>query len=372
MGYCVYHVQKGSGSGGGLGSHIDREEGKERVYKNADPERTKYNANLAVTKYCEMPISKAIEERIKDGYTGKTIRKDAVKYIMHMLTGSHDDMKAIFSDKEKRTQWVQQNYNFICDRYGKDNIVRFTLHVDEKTPHIHCVTVPLMSDGRLSAKLMIGDRDELKKTQDMYADYMSDFTLERGVRGSKARHTDVKEFYSRINEAKEIEISKTHVSKFELSDPPKLIGVADWKEKESKRINEFIDEAVIKQMDIGAELIKLSGFKTANEKIREKEFRRLKNEINELKANLKAISVDFDKFKKQSQKTISDMTNDARNTTELLKSQKGITDKYKNGNQKLIDLLIDVAKGDKFKKDVESFLISNKIYNPQINRGLSL
>lgn len=371
MGYCVYHLQKGSGSGSGIGSHIDRARGKEHVYKNADPERTKHNADLIKTKYSTMPLSAAIKERIKEGYNGDTaIRKDAVKYINHVLTGSHDAMIEIFKDRDKRNKWIRANFNFICDKFGEQNIVRFTIHVDEKTPHIHCITVPLTTDGRLSAREMVGNNKKLQEFQDIYAGYMEDFDLERGIRGSKAKHTDIKEFYARINEAKEVEISKVHIPKFEVSDPPKLIGIADWKEKEARKINEFIDEAVTKQMDIGAELIKISAHKTASEKIKEQEYRRLKNEINALKTNLKAISVDFDKFKEKAQEIISNLNKEKTKTEDLLKSQRGVTNNVRESNKLLEDTLIKIVKGDMPKKELEVFLDKHNIY--KTHRGLGL
>ena len=61
-------------------------------------------------------------------------------------------MKEIFADKEKSKEWIKENYKFLAKEFGKENIVRFTLHLDEKTPHLHAVTIPLTNDGRLSAK----------------------------------------------------------------------------------------------------------------------------------------------------------------------------------------------------------------------------
>ena len=41
---------------------------------------------------------------------------------------------------------------------GEENITRFAVHLDEKTPHIHCVFVPITEDGRLSAGDWVGNR----------------------------------------------------------------------------------------------------------------------------------------------------------------------------------------------------------------------
>lgn len=197
MALAAYHCQKGTASGGGgLGNHIDREEGKEHTYKSADPNKTHLNRNFEVTDYCKMPLEKAVSKRIEDAYTGKrAVRKDAVKHINHMLTGSHDQMKKIFSNKDTAQAWTQANLDFIAENFGAANIVRFTLHLDEKTPHIHCVTVPITEKGGLSAKEVMGNRVKLQQIQTKYAEKMKPFGLERGRSNPNIKHQDTKEFY---------------------------------------------------------------------------------------------------------------------------------------------------------------------------------
>lgn len=194
MGYAVYHLQKGQAQASSLGFHIDRTEGKEACYKHADPSKKEKNVSLC-HKYDLMNLQDAVNNAIANNYKGKKeIRKDAVKYISHILTGSHTDMIEIFSNVEKRNKWVQENYNFIAENFGKDNIVRFTIHLDEKTPHIHCVTVPITNDGRLSAKELVGNNKNLELLQDKYALAMQPFGMIRGVKSTR-KHVDTKEFH---------------------------------------------------------------------------------------------------------------------------------------------------------------------------------
>lgn len=189
MGYAVYNTQKGKGSGGGLGNHIDRTKGMEHTFSTADPSRLKHNKNFSLqNNYHLMSIPEAIDHRIKNGYTStRKIRTDAVKYMAHVLTGTHDDVMKIFKEG-KANEWVQANYKFMCQEFGKENIVRFTLHLDEKTPHIHCVTVPITEDGKLSCKSYMNGTINMKKRQDRYAEMMKPFGLERGIE-SKKTHT---------------------------------------------------------------------------------------------------------------------------------------------------------------------------------------
>ena len=98
--YATYHAEKGSVSSGGIGKHIDRAEGAEHTYRHADQ-----GANTFEWKYpgewaLQKPLHVGISDRIAEGYSAKNkagelkaIRKDAVKYTTHILTGSHEQMK---------------------------------------------------------------------------------------------------------------------------------------------------------------------------------------------------------------------------------------------------------------------------------------
>lgn len=202
MGYAVFHATKGSGGGGKLGAHIDRDQSQAQTFKSADPERTHLNVDLLKNEFSKMKLQEAISKKIEQGYKGKkAIRKDAVKFLPMVMTGSHKEMKEIFADKIKADEWVRANYHFACKEFGAENIVRATLHLDEKTPHLHIVAVPLTKDGRLSAKEVFGDIKALSARQDRYAEAMRSFGLERGVKGSKSVHTSEGWYIAKQKEA---------------------------------------------------------------------------------------------------------------------------------------------------------------------------
>ena len=108
MGYAVYHTEKGKISSGGIGKHIDREQGAEHTYRHSDPAKRNLNQSFIITEHCRKPLHQAISDRISEGYSAKNkagelkqIRKDAVKYSTHILTGSHEDMKRIEANPEE-------------------------------------------------------------------------------------------------------------------------------------------------------------------------------------------------------------------------------------------------------------------------------
>lgn len=211
MGYAVYHTEKGKISSGGIGNHIDRKEGAEHTYRHSDPEKRNLNQSFIITEHCRKPLHQAIADRISEGYSAKNkagelkqIRKDAVKYSTHILTGTHEDMKRIEANPEELKKWIQANLKFVSEEFGKENIVRFVLHRDEKTPHLHVVTVNLTKDGRLSAKEILGNPKAMQARQDRYASQMMQFGLERGIRNTGIKHENATEYYARMNQAKEV------------------------------------------------------------------------------------------------------------------------------------------------------------------------
>jgi len=251
MSYAVYHLEKGSVSSGGIGNHIDRKIGAEHTYRHADPNLKDLNKSFDLNSYCSMPLHQAIEERIKEGYKSpKSIRKDAVKYTTHILTGSHEKMKEIEKNPKQFESWVIENKKFLEQEFGKDNIVRFVLHRDEKTPHLHAVTVNLTSDGRLSAKEIIGNRKEMQNRQDRYAQAMQSFGLERGIKNTGIKHEDAKTYYSRIKQSNDVS------GKSEIKVEKNLLG--SYKEESVQNLQNVLksQKTALKSKELEIEKLK--------------------------------------------------------------------------------------------------------------------
>jgi len=203
-----------------IGSHIDRkhaphhastaktdfnEELLETLGRSIDGERSPLNEERSAQKPL-LPLREAIEKRIEEGYTQKrALRKDAVKALGVILSGSHERMKQIEAAPRLFEQWKQANFAFAAELFGKENIVRFTLHRDEKTPHFHCVVVPITPEGHLSARHFVNGSHTLKAYQDRYAQAMAPFGLERGLSTSItwAQHQATSQYYKQINQAHE-------------------------------------------------------------------------------------------------------------------------------------------------------------------------
>jgi hypothetical protein len=110
------------------------------------------------------------------------------------------------------------NRQFVHERFGLQNTVRFSLHMDEHTPHLHMVVVPMTKDGRLSAKEVLGGPKEMKQLQSDYAEAMKPFGLSRGLENSPAKHTDIREFYAMVNQPENLLPNVPEKSMFESSE----------------------------------------------------------------------------------------------------------------------------------------------------------
>ncbi|MBC6435977.1 DUF3991 domain-containing protein [Nostoc sp. HG1] len=85
-------------------------------------------------------------------------------------------------------------------------LVRAELHLDEATPHIHAYFVPLDERGQLRCNHFFDGREKICSFQDSYYDTMRLIGLERGIKGSRAQHQDIKDFYRIVESGRDLEV----------------------------------------------------------------------------------------------------------------------------------------------------------------------
>lgn len=207
------------------------------------------------------------EARIQDAGV-KRVRSDSVRAMEVILTGSPEafvrDAQGRAADYSK-SKWAQDNLHFLQERYGAKNVVSFTLHQDEKTPHIHAVVVPITADNRLSADKLFNPQS-LRQLQTDYAAAMEPHGMARGVEHSQAQHQPMRRLYGQeaqvARQVAELSQAPPAPAPFELKDPP-LIGRDEWKRQEEARINAEIERRVGQERERAAELGKLAQANTA-------------------------------------------------------------------------------------------------------------
>ena len=102
--------------------------------------------------------------------------------------------------KQKNVEWMKDTFNIAGD--GKDNVISMVYHGDEAgNVHCHALVIPVDERGHLNARRFINGSRAMSEHQTTYAKYMQSFGLKRGLKGSQARHKDIKRFYAELNQA---------------------------------------------------------------------------------------------------------------------------------------------------------------------------
>lgn len=191
--YAILRVQKCKGAEiGAMQYHNDREPGK---HTNPDIDQSRTRLNREMCQHAD--YEGEVQARIDAGYSGtRKVRKDAVRLVEGIVTASPEFFERA-SDDEMRS-FFDDAYRFCCDEFGESNMVHFTVHMDEETPHAHFGFVPLR-DGRLSWKEFFPSKMALGKMQDrFYGRVGALYGLSRGEKrkdGEPAkRHKSVAEY----------------------------------------------------------------------------------------------------------------------------------------------------------------------------------
>jgi len=265
MGFAVLHIQKPKGNDSGTTAHIERTVNP----ANADLERKHLNKNLI-----EYPIgvetrTQAIQHRIENAGIKRKISHNQVRALQIMLSGTPEDMRRIQAEG-RLDEWCRDNIKWLQDTFGKENVVSAVLHMDEKTPHIHATIVPIVTGERRkerekkkqetkpeqgkptqkkyrkkpadAVRLCADDvmtRENLKYFQDSYAEAMQKYGLQRGIKGSDARHISTPQYYRDLfakNEDLKEEIEVLQERKEEVYD-----SVRDLYDRKDEAREKFLD-----------------------------------------------------------------------------------------------------------------------------------
>lgn len=147
------------GAIGHMCKHFERgldQDGKLVNYGNQDidPSKSHLNYNLAPERASQ---SDFIKQRCSEVYCHN--RKDVNVLCSWVVTAPKD------LDPAEHEQFFKSSYQFLEDRYGKDNVVSAWVHMDESgQPHMHYAWVPVAYDVKkerltVSAKMVIAKKE---------------------------------------------------------------------------------------------------------------------------------------------------------------------------------------------------------------------
>lgn len=204
---------------------------------NADPERLAENEHLTAQSVADG--MKRYRERLPE-----KVRKNAVHALDYLVTTSPD------ASSEAKEKALQVAFEWLSEKHGKQNIIMASKHRDETTPHAHFLVMPIDEKGKLNARSFIGGtRHRMSELQDEFFSQIekNEIDLKRGLKGSKAKHTKIKDFYKALEQGRKLDAPKISAKNLEQ----KRTGML---EKESlddvaKRVNELLSKSFSQKND---------------------------------------------------------------------------------------------------------------------------
>lgn len=226
--------------------HNDRRS-KGHSNKDIDPTRTHLNFWC---KKNELTYIKEFDKMKKEYDLKGTIRSNSNIMCEMMITSDNAFFNKIGLEETKR--YFKESYKFVCNykNLGEKYIVSAAVHLDETTPHMHLVYIPVIhtkdKEGKDIDKICCRDfwkgRDSYRQLQNAFHKYITSkgFDLERGlpVEETGARHEkieDLKKLTNFDNTKKVLDNLK-----LELPETPNINDIKLIKLNREKVENEII------------------------------------------------------------------------------------------------------------------------------------
>ena len=271
----------------GIYRHIER---KNTYYsnKNINKKNGIKNYSLKAPKTTYEKLFNTIRKQYDLKGQIKKVSNVACEYI---ITSDKEYFDKIGVDKTKK--FFQTAYSFVCNykELGEQYILSAKVHMDEKTPHMHIVFIPVIhtkdKKGNAIDKIACSSfwkgKDSYKYLQDNFHKYMqkAGFDLERG-KNKGNEHLSIEQLKSLSNYEKiKEEIEKTPVKE---TNSTSLVLIVTENKKLVKHCNK-LREYVISSANV---------FDKCTEY--EKEINKLKKENSKLKDKIKNLLAKFNEF----------------------------------------------------------------------------
>ncbi len=295
--------------------HNDRRS-KGHSNKDIDPTRTHLNFWC---KKNELTYIKEFDRMRKEYDLKGNIRSNSIIMCEMMITSDNEFFDKIGLEETKR--YFRESYKFVCNykNLGERNIVSAAVHLDETTPHMHLVYIPVVrtkdKEGNAIEKICARDfwrgRNSYRELQNDFHAYVTSkgFDLERGlpVEETGAKHQRIEDLKKitnfentkkvlknitlelpevpNINDIKLLQLNKAKVGKEIIKPKDDLIN-------ELYQDNKALHSELLKQVKLVNEAEK---YQKERDKILANN-EELNNKVNDLEKEYKrkSNSLDFD------------------------------------------------------------------------------
>lgn len=232
------------GAVGHLFAHFERQKDEEGNYikfknQNIDTEKSDQNYNLHQSDKSQLDL---YHDRLSEIKVNK--RKDLNTMCSWVVTVPEE----LKNDPEKQKEFFKNSYDFLNNRYGKENCISAFVHMDEVTPHMHYSFIPVTFDAKKNIE-KVSARDVVNLTD------------------LKSFHTDLQNY---MQQQMQMQLSI-------ITEETKELGNKSVKELQAETSRQLAEQRAI-----------ASNLSLENDKVK-KSIQLLKNEKDSVKKELEAM-----------------------------------------------------------------------------------
>ena len=230
----------------GIYRHNERKN-KNYSNDNIDKERSYLNYSIKSPKYRYDKEFDRLKEKYNLKGQIKTVSNIACEYI---ITSDKQFFEEIGEEETRR--YFETAYKFVSEykNLGEQYIMSAKVHMDEETPHMHLVFLPVVHTtdkkgndiDKLACSEFWKEKDSYRRLQDAFYEYMigNNFKLERGtlkeVSGREHVDTETLKEITNFDKTKK----KLENMKLELPDVPDITSINKFTLKRDEKILEEI------------------------------------------------------------------------------------------------------------------------------------
>ena len=183
-----------------------------------------------------------------------------------------------------RTNEENDDYFKACLQFHNNHfghVVSAVIHYDESTPHMHVISVPLTKDGRLSARDIVGNKQQMSRTQDAFFNSVGrQYGLERGAQmdgQEKRKHISAQEW-----ELQQLQAQKNK----ELIELTKIKNSRECVQKQVKITQERLKELKAEEKEYSFNVMNIQNeYEVIKDNLQniQNQYRHLQKQVNEVK-----------------------------------------------------------------------------------------
>ena len=238
MSYAIIRNEKYTRSSlMGIYRHNER---KNTSYTNKNINHQNTYKNYAIKK-CDTNYLKKFDQIRQENNLKGWIKKNSNVVCEYIITSDSEYFNSIGEEETQR--FFKTAFNFVkgYKNLGEKYILSANVHLDEATPHLHLVFIPVVhsldkKNGKVTDKICCSDfwkgRDSYKILQDNFHRYMvrAGFDLERGVEGDR-KNIPIEKYKELTN----YEMQEYKMQSINLEKEKEIINTEELK-KEYKRV----------------------------------------------------------------------------------------------------------------------------------------